>query len=106
MAAEVDANGATITWTLYDLPSAAALTSFRVTRNSQPSGGEWVEVGTLAASGAEGSLTFSLNDPAAQQGTIYYYAIEGYDANGAQTLLGMTTTAQPWQPTMLPIVGR
>lgn len=98
--------GATITWTLYDVPAAAEITTFRVVRNTQPSGGEWVEVGTLNVAGAAVSATHTLQDSSAQPGTIYYYAIEGYDAGNAQTQLGMTTTAQPWQPILLPIVNK
>jgi len=98
------AAGASISWTLFDIPEAANFVSFRVLRSAKSTGEPWTEVASINASPQGATATYTVADPTAKNGETWYYALEGVDAQVVTTALGTTTTSIPWQKVNLPRV--
>lgn len=109
LAAESEAAGMTIRWTL---ASAQGVTGFRVWRNSRPTrdgavevGGAVQDAGGAAPAAVEPNVPYSLLDTTPQDGTPRYYFVDAVTAVGALEL-GMTAPQVATHFAHLPVVRR
>lgn len=96
--------GASVAWTLFNAPEVTNFVSYRLTRSTKLTGETWVEIATVSTASHATTDTFTASDPDALDGQIYYYALDGIDAQGSSTRLGVTTTHNPWHTLALPLI--